>query len=82
MFRGTGTCVPVVKKVTLKYNCTVTTMLIPTVTFTHHSGSAFLTHIRSVACDFQQCGILISVNSDKPVQPPVKLRNSKFRSVR
>ena len=26
--------------------------------------------------DFQQCGILISVDSDKPVQPPFKLRNS------
>ena len=28
-------------------------------------------------CDFQQCGILTSVDTDKPVQPPVKLRNSK-----
>ena len=26
--------------------------------------------------DFQQCGILTSVDSDEPVQPPVKLRNS------
>ena len=25
--------------------------------------------------DFQQCGILTSVDSDEPVQPPVKLRN-------
>ena len=31
-----------------------------------------------MTCDFQQCGILTSVDSDKPVQPPVKLRNSKF----
>ena len=27
--------------------------------------------------DFQQCVILTSVDSDEPVQPPVKLRNSK-----
>ena len=27
--------------------------------------------------DFQQCGILTSVDSDEPVQPPFKLRNSK-----
>ena len=27
-------------------------------------------------CDFQQCGILTSVDSDEPVQPPYKLRNS------
>ena len=25
---------------------------------------------RAVTCDFQQCGILTSVDSDKPVQPP------------
>ena len=25
---------------------------------------------------FQQCGILTSVDSDEPVQPPFKLRNS------
>ena len=30
-----------------------------------------------VTCDFQQCGILTSVDSNEPVQPPVKLRNSK-----
>ena len=29
------------------------------------------------ACDFQQCGILTSVDSDESVQPPFKLRNSK-----
>ena len=29
------------------------------------------------ACDFQQCGILTIVDSDKPVQPPCKLLNSK-----
>ena len=31
--------------------------------------------------DFQQCGISTSVDSDEPVQPPFKLRNSKWRSV-
>ena len=33
--------------------------------------------IRAVACDFQHIGILTSVDSDEPVQPPYKLRNSK-----
>ena len=33
--------------------------------------------IRVVACDFQQCAILTSVDSDESVQPPVKLSNSK-----
>ena len=36
---------------------------------------------RAVICDFQKCGILTSVDSDEPVQPPVKLRNSKLCSV-
>ena len=31
--------------------------------------------------DFQQCGILTSVDSDEHVQPPFKLRNSKWCSV-
>ena len=31
----------------------------------------------AVTCDFQQCGILTSIDSDAPVQPPLKLRNSK-----
>ena len=26
-----------------------------------------------MTCDFQQCGILTSVDSDEPVQPPFKL---------
>ena len=30
-----------------------------------------------MSCDFQQCSILTSVDSDEPVQLPVKLRNSK-----
>ena len=35
----------------------------------------------AVTCDFKQCGILTSVDSDEPVQPPFKLRNSKWCSV-
>ena len=31
-------------------------------------------------CDFQQCGNLTSVDSDEPVQPPFKPRNSKWCS--
>ena len=31
----------------------------------------------AVTCDFQQCDILTSVDSDKPVQPPFKLGKSK-----
>ena len=35
----------------------------------------------AVTCDFQQCGILTSIDSDEPVQPPLKPRNSKWCSV-
>ena len=31
--------------------------------------------------DFQQCGVLTSVDSEEPVQPPFKLRDSKWYSV-
>ena len=31
----------------------------------------------AAACDFQQCGILTYLDSDKPVQPPFKHRTSK-----
>ena len=31
----------------------------------------------AVTCDFKQCGSLTCVDSDQPVQPLVKLRNSK-----
>ena len=49
---------------------------------TVHSQSRFrFTNTWAVACDFQQCGILTSVGSDKPVQLPFKLRNSKWCSV-
>ena len=34
--------------------------------------------IWAMKCDFQQCDSLTSVDSDKPVQPPVKLRNSNL----
>ena len=34
----------------------------------------------AATCDFQQCGILISADSDQPVHPPFKLRNSKWCS--
>ena len=37
----------------------------------------FRTYSRAVTRDFQQCGILKRVDSDKPVQPFFKLRNSK-----
>ena len=33
-----------------------------------------------VSTDFQQCGILTSVDSDDPVRPLLKLRNSKWCS--
>ena len=35
----------------------------------------------AATCDFQQCGIFTCVDSDKPLEPPVKLRNSKWCSV-
>ena len=35
----------------------------------------------AATCDFQQCVILTSVYSDEPVQPPFKIRNSKWCSV-
>ena len=33
--------------------------------------------MRFLTCDFDLCGILTSVDSDEPVQPPFKLRNFK-----
>ena len=35
----------------------------------------------AAACDFQQCGIMTSGDSDEPVQPPFRRRNSKWCSV-
>ena len=33
------------------------------------------------ACNFQQFDILTSVDTDEPVHPPFKLRNSKINDV-
>ena len=43
------------------------------------AGLSFLVFnsISAVTCDCQQCGILKSIDSDEPVQPPFKLRNFK-----
>ena len=38
-------------------------------------------HNWTMTHDFQQCGILTCVDSDEPVQPPFKLRSSKWCSV-
>ena len=46
------------------------------VTFLRHTRMHFGKD-RDMSRDFQQCGILTSVDSDEPVQPPFKLRNSK-----
>ena len=35
----------------------------------------------AVTCDFQQCGILTSVDSNEPVQPTFQLRKAKLSSV-
>ena len=37
----------------------------------------YVSHKWAVTRDFQQQGILTSADSDKPTQPPFKLRNSK-----
>ena len=37
--------------------------------------------IWAATCDFQQCGMLTWINSDQPVEAPVKLRSSKCCSV-
>ena len=38
-------------------------------------------HNGAATCDFQQCGILTSVDSDEPVQSPIKFKISKICSV-
>ena len=43
--------------------------------------SNYSINIWAVTCDFQQCGILTCVDSDEPLQPHFKLRNSKRCSV-
>ena len=37
--------------------------------------------IGAATCDYQQCGILTSKDSDESVQPPFKLKNAKWCSV-
>ena len=39
--------------------------------------TTYTNNIRASTCDFQQCDILTSVDSDEPVKPPFELRNSK-----
>ena len=39
---------------------------------------SFVFHIWAATCDFQQYGVLTSVDSCEPVQPPFKLRNFKW----
>ena len=45
-----------------------------------HDGTLLYKN-RAATCDFQQCCILTCVDSDEPLQPPFKLRNSKWCSV-
>ena len=40
------------------------------------SKETIVSIIEPRTCDFQQCGILTSVDTDDPVQPTYKLRNS------
>ena len=54
-------------------------------TFLHfifnHKCSILVGHkcvIWAATCEFQHCGILTGVDSDVPVQPPFKLRNSQW----
>ena len=48
-------------------------------TDTHSPETTGAAH--NLSRDFQQCGILTSVDSEEPLQPPLKLRNSKRCSV-
>ena len=43
-----------------------------------YSSLGTWTQLWAVTCDFQQCGIFTSVDSDEPVLPPFKLRNFKW----
>ena len=47
----------------------------------HQAWISKYIHVWAVAWDFQQCGILTCVDSDEPLQPPSKLRHSKWCSV-
>ena len=55
--------------------------LTPRSFFLVHITSYTFTDIWASARDFQQFDIMTSVDSDEPVHPPFKLRNSKWRSV-
>ena len=48
------------------------------------ANGILITHFKQIwalTCDFQQCGMLTYVDSNKPVHPTFKLRNSKWYSV-
>ena len=42
-----------------------------------HCKMLQISDCRYMVCDFQQCGILTSVDSDEPVHSPFKFGNSK-----
>ena len=46
------------------------------------AGLVYNDRLWATTRDYQQCDILTSEDSDLPVQPPVKLRNSKWCSIR
>ena len=43
-----------------------------------YKNACSCSNIWAVTHDFQQCGILTSVDSDEPVQPTFKLRNRNW----
>ena len=57
------------------------TVLAQTLSETFDITGEYVLHNSAATCDFQQCGILTSVASDKLVLPPFKLRNYKWCSV-
>ena len=66
-------------------NFTVISVMVNELSIPWHVVYYFYTQILykiwALTCDFQQCGILTSVDSEEPVQPPVKLRNFKWCSI-
>ena len=75
------TCPTVYREMTLCRICIASGKVSQCDTFSVTCYSFISLTISAVTCDFQQGGILTSVDSDKPVQPPFKLRNSKLCSV-
>ena len=62
----------------IRYKIIVMSLVISaTERFLHVDSFYVIINNLVVKCDFQQCGILTSVDSDEPVQPPFKLRNYK-----